>query len=129
MREVLIGLTLALITCLFLYILPIEWARGLTANLLTLIAAIYVGFAIASQGRLGIPRQVIGCSFFVAFALLGLWLSWWFLVFGLALHAGWDLLHHGRHRDGVVPRWYIPFCAAYDFSVALFVALYFAART
>jgi hypothetical protein len=54
MREVLVGLGLglALVTCLILALLPPDMARGAVSNLLTLIAAIYVGFALASQGRL-----------------------------------------------------------------------------
>ncbi len=126
MREVFAGIGLALVTCLFLALLPVEWARGATSNLLTLIAAIYVGFALASKGQLGIVKQVTGCAFFVIFALLGLWASWWFLVTGLALHGFWDLLHHDEKGQGVVPRWYVSFCAVYDWIVALFIALFFA---
>lgn len=129
MREALVGSGFALVTCLFLALLPEEWARGAASNLLTLIAAIYVGFAIASKGQLNIPKQVAGCAFFVTLALLGLWLSLWFLVAGLALHGVWDCLHHGEHGHGVVPRWYVPFCAVYDWVVALFIALFFAPGT
>jgi hypothetical protein len=125
MRNVLAGLGLALVTCLFLTSLPPDWARGVASNLLTLIGAIYVGFALASKGQLSVLRQVLGCAFFVTLALLGLWISWWFLVVGLALHGVWDWLHHGAHGHGVVPRWYIPFCAFYDWAVAAFIAVFF----
>ncbi len=104
MREVLIGIGLAIITSLLLVVLPVEWARGAASNLLTLIAAIYVGFALTAKGKLGIVKQVVGCVFFVALALLGLWTSWWFLVAGLALHGAWDFLHHGEKGKGVIPR-------------------------
>ena len=126
MRDVLIGTGIAVVTCVVLAFLPEEWARGAVANLLTLIGAIYVGFALASEGKLNIFKQILGCAFFVTLALLGLWISWWFLVAGLALHGVWDYLHHGEHGHGVVPRWYVPFCAFYDWWVALFVALFFA---
>lgn len=126
MRNGLAGLGLALVTCLFLISLPPEWARGVASNLLTLIGAIYVGFALASKGQLPVFRQVLGCAFFVTLALLGLWINWWFLVAGLALHGVWDWLHHGTQGHGVVPRWYIPFCAFYDWAVAAFIAVFFA---
>lgn len=126
MREVLVGLGLAFATCISLVLLPVEWARDAIANLLTLIAAIYVGFSLASQGRLALTKQVAGCLFFVTLALLGLWVNWWFLVAGLALHGGWDFLHHGEYGHGVVPHWYVPFCAVYDWAVALFVAVRYA---
>lgn len=126
MRSIAIGLLLAAVTAIFLALLPDDWARGAAANLLTLIAAIYVGFALASHGRLNLIRQVAGCAGFVALALAGLWFSWWFIVAGLALHGLWDYLHHGDHGHGVVPRWYVPFCAWYDWAVAAFVAVRYA---
>ncbi len=127
MCEMLTGIGLAFITCLLLAFLPSELARGATAILLTVIAAIYVGFALASKGRLSILKQVAGCIFFVTLALLGLWINWWFLVVGLALHGVWDYLHHGERGKDTVPQWYIAFCAFYDWAVAVFVALFFAA--
>ena len=126
MREVLIGLILAVATCVVLVFLPVEWARDFTAILLTLIAAIYIGFSIGSNGRLPLFKQIFGCTFFIAMALLGLWASWWFLAIGLALHGFWDYLHHGKHGRGIVPKWYVPLCAVYDLTVALFVTAHYA---
>ena len=125
-RGAAIGLGLALATATILALLPHAWARGATANLLTLIAAIYVGFSLASGGRLGLVKQAAGCAFFVVLALLGLWVSWWFLVAGLALHGGWDWLHHGERGKETVPGWYVPFCAVYDWTLAILVAVFFA---
>ena len=126
MRSIATGLLLAAVTAAFFALLPNDWARGAAANLLTLIAAIYVGFALASHGRLSLVRQVAGCAAFVALALIGLWVSWWFIVAGLALHGLWDYLHHGEHGHGVVPRWYVPFCAWYDWAVAAFLTVRYA---
>ena len=126
MRKFIVGLGLAAATCITLSLLPSELSRDVTAILLTLIASIYIGFSIGSEGRLPLFSQVIGCVFFVALALLGLWVSWWFLAAGLALHGVWDYLHHGKHGRGVVPKWYVPLCAVYDLTVALFIAARFA---
>lgn len=119
--EILIGLVLALATCLVLWFLPTDWARGAVSNLLTLIASIYVGFALVSGSKAEIIKQIAGCSFFVVLSLLGLWINWWFLVVGLFLHGFWDFLHHEPEGDAVVPQWYIPFCAVYDWIIAIFV--------
>ncbi len=127
MREILIGIVLAVVTSLGLVLLPTEMARGAVSVQLTLIAAIYIGLALASHGKLSVRRQIFACGVFVALALLGLWYSWWFSVAGLALHGGWDFLHHRERGHGVVPNWYAPLCAVYDWAVALFVALWFAA--
>lgn len=127
MREILIGIVLAVATSLGLMLLSEEMARGAVSNLLTLIATIYIGFALASHGKLSVRKQVFACCVFVVLALLGLWYSWWFSVAGLVLHGGWDFLYHRERGHGVVPIWYAPFCAVYDLSVALFVAFWFAA--
>ncbi len=125
MRKVLIGLGLAGTTCLALAFLPPDRARGAAASLLTLIAAIYIGLALGSQGKLALSRQIAAATVFIGLALAGLWFNWWYIVAGLALHGVWDYLHHGVGGHGVVPAWYVPFCAVYDVAVALFIALYF----
>lgn len=128
LAEISIGLILAIITCIFIWLLPNEWARGATSNLLTLIASIYIGFALVSNSRPDIIKQIIVCAFFVALSLLGLWISWWFLVAGLFLHGFWDFLHHKPSGSKIAPNWYIPFCATYDWTVAFFVGYYYALK-
>ena len=124
-RDYLLGLALAGITCAALWPLPAEQARGAVAILLTLIAAGYIGVALAAHGQLSLRRQVAGCAVFVALALAGLWMdptsAWVALAAGLVLHGVWDFLHHGEHGHAVVPAWYVPACAAYDWLVAAFV--------
>lgn len=122
MRDIVLGLALAVPSCALLWPLPPEYARGAVSHLVTLIAAVYIGFALASNGQLSLRRQVLGCTLFVALALAGLWFGWIWLVLALALHGAWDFLHHGERGHGVVPPWYVPACAAYDWAVAGFVA-------
>jgi len=121
MRDYLIGLGLAVLTCAVLWPLPPEIARGAVSHLVTLIGSVYVGFALASPDRMSVSRQIAGCALFMALALAGLWLSWWWLVAGLVLHGLWDLLHHREHEHGTMPSWYVPACAAYDWTLAAFV--------
>jgi hypothetical protein len=121
MKNVLLGLGLAAVTCLLLWPLSAETARGVVSHLVTLIAAVYIGFAIGSKGELSVRRQLAGSAVFVALALAGLWHGWIWLVLGLALHGFWDFLHHGERGHDVVPGWYVPACAAYDWAVAAFV--------
>lgn len=125
MGDYLIGALLAAATCAGLWSLDEEMARGVVSHLLTLIAAIYVGFGLAAQGKRALVVQVAACAFFVALALAGLWHGWLWLVLGLVLHGAWDFVHHGDRGHGVVPAWYVPACAAYDWVVAAFVALRF----
>lgn len=65
-------------------------------------------------------------------AFLGLWVAPALIGVGLVLHAVWDLLHRPRGIQTAIPRWYPPFCAAFDFLFAgifLFHAQELAART
>jgi hypothetical protein len=129
MREPLIGFGLAVATCIVLGMLPAELSRDVTAIFLTLIASIYTGFSLASNRQLPLIKQIIGCTFFITLALLSMWLSWWFPVAGLGLHGVWDYLHRGKHGQGIIPCWYVPFCGVHDWVVALFIAVMYSARS
>jgi len=85
---------------------------------LSIIGAIYVGYAF-SDGRL--PIMILELSVgtgFVVLALLGLWQAPVFIAIGLILHGAWDLAHRPRGITTKLPAWYPPFCAAYDFVFA-----------
>ena len=88
---------------------------------LTLIAAIYIGFAVA-DGRPRIVAVETGvAAAFVVVATAAVTGSAWLLVAGLAGHGLKDLW---QHRTGFVAttRWWPPFCAAVDLVAALLVA-------
>jgi Family of unknown function (DUF6010) len=114
-----IGLVLGLVTLGFTSILPTAMAFDFFAVLLAIIAAIYVGFAIA-DGRDGIKWIEISTAvIFIIVALLGLWISPWILIAGYLAHGLWDWLHHAQHIQTDVQNWYPPFCAVYDVVVGL----------
>jgi len=85
---------------------------------LTLIGAIYLGFAL-SDGRIGIAViEGVAGTVFVVLALMGLWIAPALIGVGLVLHAVWDLAHRPGGISTRLPRWYPPFCAAWDFVFA-----------
>jgi len=99
--------------------LALRWLDQATvqALLLALIAAVYIGFAVA-DGR---PR-VIAVESSVTFAFLLLAAaavtgSAWLLVLGYAGHGLKDLWQERSHYVAGT-RWWPPFCAAVDFLVA-----------
>ena len=113
------GLLLGAATGGILALVPPDLARAIAANLLTLIAAVYVGFGWPppngarwsfreGRGRLPHPgRTGVVAERMVAGG-------------GLVLHGFWD---PGHHRGGVPGR-QIPagnplFCAAYDWALAV----------
>jgi hypothetical protein len=92
------------------------------ALLLALIAAVYIGFAVA-DGR---PR-VIAVESSVTFAFLLLAAaavtgSAWLLVLGYAGHGLKDWWQERSHYVAGT-RWWPPFCAAVDFLVAAVLAI------
>jgi hypothetical protein len=93
---------------------------------ISLIASVYVGFAV-SDGR---PRVVViesaVAAGFVLVAMAGVTGTAWLLVAG---YAGHGLKDYWQERSHFVAntRWWPPFCAAIDFLVAIILALEIAA--
>ena len=98
------------------------------AVVLAIIAAIYVGFAVADGRTRVLLIEVTGASVFAALALLGLWSDAWFLVPGLGGHAVWDWVHHSGRHGASVRHWYIPFCVYVDVLLAMYVSVMLLAR-
>jgi hypothetical protein len=95
------------------------------ALLLAVIAAIYIGFALA-DGRPSILAQelpVAAC--FLLITVLGLWVSPLFLVLGYVGHGLWDGMHHPKGITTQLPLWYPLFCLLYDWLIALCIIVRF----
>ncbi len=89
---------------------------------LTLIAAVYVGFAVADGRRHVLAVESIVAAAFVVVAAAAIPGSAWPVVAGLAGHGVKDTW---QHRTGFVAgtRWWPPFCAAVDFVAACLIAV------
>jgi hypothetical protein len=98
------------------------------AMAIALIAAVYIGFAVA-DGR---PRVIaVECSVaasFVVLATVAVAVSPWLLVVGYLGHGGKDLWQH-RTQFVTGTRWWPPFCAAVDVTVAAIIAIAIIAGT
>tara|TARA_B100000614_G_scaffold238396_1_gene237216 strand:- start:1908 stop:2324 length:417 start_codon:yes stop_codon:yes gene_type:complete len=124
-REIAAGVILgAAIATFSEFVLPnAVMKREFLALVLGIIAAIYVGFAIA-DGRPGeLVIETGNALFHAVMAVAGMWVTPWFLVIGYTTHGVWDLLHHHGGVRTTVPGWYVPFCVVVDWIVALYVAL------
>src|SRR3954454_1444229 len=93
---------------------------------LALIAAVYIGFAVADGRRQTIAVETAVAAGFVVVAAVAVTGSAWLLVAGLAGHGCKDLW---QHRTGFVAntRWWPPFCATVDFVAAALIAVLIAA--
>jgi hypothetical protein len=84
---------------------------------LTLIAAVYIGFAVA-DGRPAVIAVESGIAgVFVVVASAGVTGPAWLLVAGLAGHGFKDLWQHRSHFVANT-RWWPPFCMVVDWVVA-----------
>jgi hypothetical protein len=102
--------------------LAIWWLDAATVYALGLavIAAVYVGFAVA-DGRAKVIVVESGVAFaFVLVAAAAVTGSPWLLVAGLAGHGLKDLWQHRTHFVANT-RWWPPFCMVVDFVVAAII--------
>ena len=89
---------------------------------LALIAAIYIGFAVADGRRHVLAVETAVAAVFVVVAAAAATGTLWLIVAGLAAHGVKDMW---QHRTGFVAgtRWWPPFCAAVDFVAAGLIAV------
>jgi hypothetical protein len=89
---------------------------------LVLIAAVYIGFAVADGRPRVIAIETGVAAAFVVVAAVAVTGSAWLLVAGLAGHGCKDLW---QHRTGFVAntRWWPPFCATVDVVAAAIIAV------
>ena len=91
------------------------------ALLLSLIAAVYIGFAVADGRPRIIAVECVVAGVFVVLAAAGVTATVWLLVVGYAAHGLKDFWQERSHYVAGT-RWWPPFCAAVDWLVALVLA-------
>jgi hypothetical protein len=89
---------------------------------LAVIAAIYIGFAVADGRWFVLAVESAVASGFILIAAAAITSSPWLLIVGLAGHGFKDLWQHGTHFVDNT-RWWPPFCLAVDFVVAAIIAV------
>jgi len=104
--------------------LALRWLDPATVHALsiTLIASVYIGFAVA-DGRpkiIAVESTIAGA--FVLLAAAGVTGSAWLLVLGYTGHGLKDFWQERRHYVAGT-RWWPPFCAAVDWLVAVVLAI------
>jgi hypothetical protein len=93
---------------------------------ISLIAAVYIGFAVADGRPKVIAAEVCVVAVFVVLAAIGVTETAWILVIAYFAHGMKDLWQHRTHFVAGT-RWWPPFCAAVDFLVAAVLAVEIAA--
>jgi hypothetical protein len=95
------------------------WLDAATVYALSiaLIAAVYIGFAVADGRPRVIAVEVVVAAAFVVVAAAGVTGPAWLLVLGFVGHGFKDLWQH-RRQFVANTRWWPPFCLVIDFVAA-----------
>ncbi len=104
--------------------LALWWLDQATVQslLLALIAAVYIGFAVADGRPKVIAVECTVAGAFVLLAAAGVTGSAWLLVLGYTGHGLKDFWQERSHYVANT-RWWPPFCAAVDWLVAAVLAI------
>jgi ABC-type amino acid transport system permease subunit len=121
-RPVAWGVVLGVVQGALPFVLPWWDPSTVCALGLTLVAAVYVGFAVADGRRNVVTVEVGVASGFVAIAVAATTGSPWLVVAGLAAHGVKDLWQH-RTQFVAGSRGWPPFCATVDAVAAGVVAV------
>lgn len=89
---------------------------------LAVIAAVYIGFAVADGRRTVLAVETGVAGMFVIIAAAAVTNTPWLLVIGLAGHGFKDLWQH-RRQFVANTRWWPPFCLVVDWAVAAIIAV------
>ena len=108
--------------------LAFRWLDPATVHALsiTLIASVYIGFAVADGRPRVIAVEVTVAGLFVVLAATAATATPWLLVLGYAGHGVKDFWQERTHYV-VNTRWWPPFCAAVDWLVAVILIVEIAA--
>jgi len=100
------------------------WLDAATVYALSiaLIAAVYIGFAVADGRPTVIAVESIVAGAFVVLAAAGITGSAWLLVLGFVGHGLKDLWQHRTHYVANT-RWWPPFCMTIDWVAAAIIAV------
>jgi len=93
---------------------------------ITLIAAVYIGFAVADGRPKVIAVETCVAAAFLVVAAVGIVETAWILVIAYAAHGAKDIWQHRSHFVDNT-RWWPPFCCAVDWLVAAILAVLIAA--
>ena len=104
------------------------WLEPATVHalIIALIAAVYIGFAVADGRPRVIAAEAAVASAFVVLAAIAVTTSAWLLVVAYAAHGLKDCWQE-RHHFVAGTRWWPPFCLAVDWTVASLIAIGIAA--
>src|SRR5262245_7358298 len=120
-RPIATGIVVGIATLLPHPLLPPDLSLSLAAIVMGMVAGVYFGFAVMRGNNFQQQVEFNVSLLFVIAALLGVWVSPWFIPAAFLAHGLWDSAHHNRANLRLVsiPQWYIPWCVIIDIIVGI----------
>lgn len=126
--EHLVGIALAIVFCAAAAALGMDRERVFYPAVAMAVASYYLAFA-AGDGRGEVMAlEVAIAAVFIVGAVAGFKCSPWIAVAALGGHGVMDLFHHHLVHNAGVPEAWPGFCASFDVTAAVLVALIMWAR-
>lgn len=117
-----VGASLAAMVGIFAHAVGYDRDRAFYATVLTVVASLYVLFAVMAGGS-GLALEIGFFAVFATMAAVGFRASLWLVSAGLALHGLFDFWRHDYWAAPGAPDWWPAFCGAYDVVAAMALAL------
>jgi hypothetical protein len=119
----LVGIGLALAVGAFATRVGFDRERSFYPTVLMVVGSYYVLFAAESSTLSILAGEAAGMALFVVAAVLGFRSSLWIVVAGLFAHGIFDAVHGHILANAGTPAWWPAFCAAYDVTAAMYLAV------
>ena len=96
--------------------------RAFYPTIMLVVAALYSLFAVMGGSTHALLLEALIGVGFIMLAAWGFRSSLWLVVFALAAHGAFDLVHGRFVSNPGVPTWWPAFCGSYDVMAAAFLA-------
>jgi len=121
--ALLVGVLLAFCVGLFATGVGLDRDRAFYPVVTIVVASYYALFAAMGASTHALVLECVAGAVFVAAAVAGFRWSLWVAALALAAHGIFDFTHAAVISNPGMPNWWPEFCAAYDVTAALYLAL------
>ena len=123
MMAMLIGIATALAVGLFGSVTGFDRERVFYPTSLVVIASYYILFAVMSGSYASLGPELVIFACFAALAAWGFRRDLCLVIVGLVAHGVMDFFHGGLVANPGVPTWWPAWCAAYDITAPVYLAV------
>jgi hypothetical protein len=120
--ALLVGALLAFAVGLLGTTTELERDRAFYPTVTIVVASYYALFAVMGGSTHALLIECVVGAVFLAVAVFGFRSSLWVVVFALAAHGVFDLVHGRVIANPGVPAWWPAFCLTFDVAAAAYLA-------